>query len=189
LLIPDTIAIKGFNIPIRLVKYLYRDRSVYDCYSASDMSIKLDALMSNQRQEFALCHAIITAIEDLYLIQCDEKVIINLSVAFHDIIKNNNFDVDGIVPETAKLFSCNIDVSPTESLIQCYGCFGIYDSIKMSIKYDESMVLQKQWIIACHEIIECVKDIYSLELTEIEIQIFATSLYDIFKNKCIRFDS
>jgi hypothetical protein len=188
-LIPHSIIINGYDIPIRLVKHLYRDHNVYDYYSSADMTIDLDVLMSQQKSELSLCHAIITAIEDIYLLDLEDCEIRDISVVLYDIIKNNRVDLDNDIPDHVIICSCKLDVKSVKNLIEDYTRYGSYSSMDMDIEYDASMKLQRQWVIVFHEIIECIKDVYALELEENEIQVLALVIYDIIKNKRVDFDS
>ena len=187
-MIPSSIIVNGYDIPVRMVSHLYRDRSIYDCYSNADMTIDLDASMSYQRSGLALCHAIVTAIEDIYLLDMEDREIRDVSVVFYDIIKNKRIDIDGDIPDYIYICNCKIDVKSAENLIENYARYGSYSTMDMNIEYDSSMVIQRKWVMICHEVVECIKDVYALELEENEIQVLALLLYDIIKNKRVDFD-
>ena len=72
-MIPESITIDGFIIPIKMVKNLYRDYSRYGEYSSMETIINLDDDMSDQKKELILCHEIMEAIEDIYLMSLEEN--------------------------------------------------------------------------------------------------------------------
>ena len=70
--IPTSVTINGCEIHIQFRHNLVRDLKEYGQYSAIDMTITIDADISDQKKEVIFFHELIEAIKDVYLIE-DEK--------------------------------------------------------------------------------------------------------------------
>jgi hypothetical protein len=85
--IPKSITIHECIIPIKLVDHLFRDHNKYGEYSSMDMIIYLDKSMSMQKKEIILCHEIVEAVCDIYLLEMEETEKQAMAVLIYDIVK------------------------------------------------------------------------------------------------------
>lgn len=91
------------------------------------------------------------------------------------------------VPKSVTINGCEIKVNHIKHLMRDYSRYGEYSSCEMCINIDDDMTNQKKELVFCHEMIEAIDDIYSLSIDHAAIQPIAVAIYDIIKNKRVKF--
>ena len=91
------------------------------------------------------------------------------------------------LPESIIINGVEIKIFHLKHLMRDYGRFGEYSSCEMCINIDDDLTDQKKELVFCHEMIEAIDDIYSLNMDHAFIQPIAVAIHDIIKNKRIEF--
>lgn len=91
------------------------------------------------------------------------------------------------IPESITINGIDIPILQVKHLVRDYSRYGEFSTTDMTITLDEEMCDQKKELILCHEIIEAIVDIYSLDVDHKSIQPLAAAFYHIIKTKQLEF--
>ena len=86
---PKYVDVMSLHIKVVLVKNLFRDYERYGEYSTCEMTIFIDADLSEQRQELTFCHELWELLKDVFSLDIDHTAIQPMAVFLHDLIKSN----------------------------------------------------------------------------------------------------
>lgn len=95
MVLPESVTVSGFIIPVRLVKNLYSEHACYGLFRSIEMVIDIDESLSEDKKEVIFVHEWIEAVKDIYLLDMEEHEIQILAVTIRCLLKNGevNFNV------------------------------------------------------------------------------------------------
>ena len=91
-------------------------------------------------------------------------------------------------PAYIDVMSLHIKVVLVKNLMRDYERFGEYSTCEMTIFIDADLCEQRMELTFCHELLELLKDVFSLEIEHSAIQPLAVFLHDAFKGNKIKFN-